>query len=382
MGGGFGGVKAALELSKRQIGKVTLISEHDFFLHHATLYATATGGDEFESVIPLKHIFARHPSVHIVQDTIHSLDPHKKTITGAHATYAYDTLVLALGAVTTFFGIEGMAKHAFGIKTLDEVREFQEHINDEVAAGHIDKEIFVIGGGQTGIELASALHTYTKKLKISHRLKGATPKVVLVEASGRIAGRMSPTASTKISRELRRQGIRIVTNHSVQRLRGNDILIEDKAYPTTTAVWTSGVANNQFFADHAEHFTLAPNGRVIVNKYLEARPHVYVIGDNNTVKYSGTSVPALQQGAHVAKNITRLATRQPQKVFRPHSVPSGVPVGEKWAYVEWFGIYAAGRTGAFIRRLMELYGYCQLLPRKEAFAIWKTRSNNANSTIE
>ncbi len=63
VGGGFGGVKAALELSKRQIGKITLISDHSYFLHHATLYATATGQSTEESVIPLNVIFAKHPNV-------------------------------------------------------------------------------------------------------------------------------------------------------------------------------------------------------------------------------------------------------------------------------------------------------------------------------
>ena len=58
VGGGFGGIKAALELSKRQIGKITLISDESYFLHHATLYATATGKSTEESVIPLNVIFA------------------------------------------------------------------------------------------------------------------------------------------------------------------------------------------------------------------------------------------------------------------------------------------------------------------------------------
>ncbi len=75
VGSGFGGVKAALELSKRQIGKITLITDKSYFLHHATLYATATGKSTEESVIPLNVIFADHPNVKIVEDTITGLDP-------------------------------------------------------------------------------------------------------------------------------------------------------------------------------------------------------------------------------------------------------------------------------------------------------------------
>ena len=58
VGGGFAGVKAALELAKKKLGRVTLISDETFFLHHATLYATATGRATAESVVTLAHIFA------------------------------------------------------------------------------------------------------------------------------------------------------------------------------------------------------------------------------------------------------------------------------------------------------------------------------------
>src|SRR5690349_8560671 len=95
VGGGFGGVKAALELSKRQIGKVTLISDQPYFLHHATLYATATGKSDEESVIPLNVIFAKHPNVEIIQDKIEHLDPSRKLISSKKRDYHYDKLVLA-----------------------------------------------------------------------------------------------------------------------------------------------------------------------------------------------------------------------------------------------------------------------------------------------
>ena len=78
VGGGFAGVKAALELSKRQVGKITLVSDEPYFLHHATLYATATGKNIAESVIPLKDIFAGYNNVTIVQDKISSIDPDRK----------------------------------------------------------------------------------------------------------------------------------------------------------------------------------------------------------------------------------------------------------------------------------------------------------------
>lgn len=372
VGGGFGGVKAALELSKRQIGKITLISDHSYFLHHATLYATATGRSAEESVIPLNVIFEKHPNVEVVEDTVTGFDPHRMLISGKKKDYHYDKLVLSLGSVTTFFGIKGLAQHAYGIKTFEEVEQFQEHIHDEVVHQKLDKEYFVIGAGPTGVEMASALNEYLKSVKNIFRLKNAQPKVTLVETKERILPHMSQTASDKVRRELKKQGIRILVDHKVTALDDGKITIENKLYPTTTAVWTSGVTNNPFFTTNSGYFDTAKDNRIKVNPYLEALENVYVIGDNNTVKYSGMALPALKQATHVAKNITRLATKRPQAHFRPASVPVGLPVGERWGYVEWLGLYVAGRSGRMIRRWMELYGYCQLMPLHKAVPIWRS----------
>lgn len=374
VGGGFAGVKAALELCKRQIGKITLISDQSYFLHHATLYATATGKSTEESVIPLNVIFAEHPNVEIVEDRVEAFDPSRKLLRSNKKEYHYDKLVLALGSVTTFFGIEGMAEHSYGIKTLEEIRKFHDHIHDEVVHQKLDREYFVIGAGPTGIEMAGALNAYLKQLKVLHRLKHSQSKVTLVEAAPQIVPRMSKTAAHKVSTALRKQGIKVLVNHKVNALDDERIVIDGKPHATTTAIWTSGVANNIFFKNNAEHFHLAPNGRVNVNPYLEALDDVYVIGDNATIKFSGMAWPAMHQATHVAKNIARLATKRPQKKYRPRSVPTGLPVGEDWGYIEWHGVYLAGKSGAVVRRWMELYGYCQLVPYKVALPVWRSHN--------
>jgi NADH dehydrogenase len=373
VGGGFGGVKAALELSKRHVGKVTLISDETYFLHHATLYATATGRDSSESIIPLHDIFLNHPNVTVVKDVMESLDPERRLVIGKNKQYHYDALVIAIGSVTTYFNIKGMAQHAYGIKSLDEIRNFQDHIHKEVVQKKLDKEYFIIGAGPTGVEFAGALQEYLKYLISAHRLKNSRAKVTLVEAAPRILPRSSNTAAKIVTQRLRKLGVKVLTNHKVESLDDDHITIDGKKVSTTTAVWTSGVANNPFFAKHSHLFHLAPNGRVNVNPYLEAMPHVYVIGDNNTVKHSGMAWPALQQATFVAKHLSRVATRRPHAAFRSRSVMSGVPVGDRWGYVEWLGLYVSGVAGFWVRRWMELYGYAQLVPFKKARQIWRAR---------
>lgn len=371
VGGGFGGIKAALELSKRRVGKITLIANTSYFLHHATLYATATGKSYAESVIPLEAIFAHHPNVTIVKDTMTHLDAKRRIVVGKRGQYQYNELVLALGSVTTFFGIPGLKQRAFGIKTLDEVKTFQNHIHDEVVEKKLDRDYFVIGAGPTGVELAAALNEYLQSLIHIYRIRGAKSRVILVEAAPRILPRMSKTASEKVRKRLRKLGIAVKTNHKVEALRDDAIVIDGETYPTTTAIWTSGVANSPFYARHDDLFALAPNGKVIVNHALEAFQNVYVIGDNNNVKHSGMAWPALKQATHVAKQIARQRQKRHSRRFYSFSVPTGLPVGESWGYVEWRGVYVAGRLGYFVRRYMELYGYCQLVPLRVALPIWR-----------
>lgn len=371
VGGGFAGVKAALELSKRHVGKITLISDEPYFLHHATLYATATGKNTAESVISLKDIFAVYPNVTVIQDIITSIDPERKLIIGGKKQYSYDEAILALGSVTSYFGIEGMAQHSFGVKSLDQIKRFQDHIHSELVEKKLDKEYFVIGAGPTGVELAGALQEYLTYLIRTHRLKGTRTRVTIVEAAPRIVPRSSVTAARIISKRLKKLGIRVMVNHKVESLSDDFICIEGKKIPTTTAVWTSGVANNPFFAAHDHIFHLAPNGRVNVNPYLEAAKHIHVVGDNNTVKYSGTAWPALQQATYVAKRIAKKASGLPQHGFRPHSFMSGLPVGANWGYVEWMGVYVAGYAGFIVRRWMELSSYRQLVSFQKAVTVWR-----------
>ena len=376
VGGGFGGIKAALELSKRQVGRVTLISDEPYFLHHATLYATATGRNDAESVIPLRHIFEGHPNVEIVTDRITNLDTTKQLVSSRKKAYHYDKLVLALGAVTNYRGIKGMSSHSYGISSLDDIKKFRDQILEEVSEGEADKKFFIVGAGHTGTELAGALSEYVKELKGIYSVDTG-PQIVLVEAGPRILPKMSATAARKVEKRLRKMGVRILVDQRVEALTSRSISVEGHSYPTTTAVWTSGTSNHPFFKKHAADFTLLKNGQVKVSKLLEAKKNIYVIGDNNNTKYSGLASSALQQGAYVAASITKSAGGRPQKPFTARKATQSIPLGDHWGYVEKFGIYVAGHTGATLRRFIELRGLLQLMPLKQALPIWRARSLRA-----
>src|SRR5690606_31897720 len=132
---------------------ITLVSDQDYFLHHATLYATATGRSRDESVIPLKDIFA-NGNVKVVKDRAVSIDAARKLLIGDKKSYPYDSLIVALGVVTSYFNIEGLSSYSYGIKTLPEVDIFRNRLCEVIEADeHTHKTYVVVGAGPTGVEL-------------------------------------------------------------------------------------------------------------------------------------------------------------------------------------------------------------------------------------
>ena len=129
IGGGFGGIRAALRLSEDKTNEITLISDRPTFQYYPTLYSSATGHSHLESWAPLGEIFADKANVKVFIDTIESLQAGEKTVRGKSGTvYHYDTLIMALGVVTTYFGIPGLETFAYGIKSEEEIKKLKQRL--------------------------------------------------------------------------------------------------------------------------------------------------------------------------------------------------------------------------------------------------------------
>ena len=150
VGGGFAGVKAALELSEHSDKfDVTLISDRSDFRYYPTLYHTATGGRAAQSSIPLATIFD-DKQVEVQKGRVKRIDrDKKKVLTDLHRELPYDTLILALGAITNFFGIDGMKKFSYGIKSVEDAKRFKAHLHKQLEDERKpDLNYVIIGGGQ------------------------------------------------------------------------------------------------------------------------------------------------------------------------------------------------------------------------------------------
>jgi NADH dehydrogenase len=371
VGGGFGGVKAALALSKKKNARITLITDKPDFQYYPALYGTATGHSHLQSWIPLGEIFADHDNIDVIIDSVTTLDKASKTITTASgATHKYNKLILALGSVTTYFGIPGLNDYAYGIKSHDEITRLKQHLLEEFSKPDgADKDFLIVGAGPTGVELASALGTYLKHLKKRYRQHEPRITISIIEAAPRVLPRMSEQASAMVAERLKKLRVHVELNKKVEEETAYSLIVSGKPIKSHTVIWTSGVANNPFFKANADQFELSPNGKVIVDAHLRSGQDVYVIGDNAFTQWSGLAQTALRDGIFVAKHILGKSNKK----YVAKLPPVVVPVGEDWAIFEYKKIRFGGKLGAIIRSAADFVGYSDILPFGQALGVWRAQ---------
>jgi NADH dehydrogenase len=372
VGGGFGGVKAALEIAKNPKNRVTLITDKPDFQYYPTLYSSATGHSYRESWAPLGEIFGDHKNVDVHIDEITHLDADQRIVSGASKTdYHYDHLILALGVVTTYFNIEGLETYAYGIKSEAEIRRLKHRFYIDIAENHtFDKNYVIVGAGPTGVELAAALCTYLRRLAEHYEMRSHRVSVRLVEAAPRVLPRSAPAVSKRVEKRLKSLGVKVETNKKVEEATATELIVSGKPVTSHTVIWTSGVANHPFFAKHPDVFRFAPNNRVVVDAHLEAAKDIYVIGDNAATPFTGLAQTAIHDARFVARNLDRKARRKSLAGYKAVRPIQAIPVGANWAVIEWGWFRLYGYVASLIRRAADLFGYSEVFPLGTSLSSW------------
>jgi len=374
VGGGFGGVKAALELAKDKKVNVTLVSERDHFLFYPALYSTATGRSRRQSIIPLTKLF-HGTRVRVVEDSVIGLDTIRRIVVTREHQLRYDRIVFALGVVTSYFGITGLDTYSYSIKSALEIDRFKKHLHDELTSDkHLDKNYIIVGAGPTGVELSAALAHYLDRIATAHNIRHSRIRLSLVEAAARVLPRMSEKTSHLVTERLKDLRVTVMTNKKVESEDDDSVIISGKDIPSKTVVWTSGVANHPFFTEHNDIFKLAKNGRVDVDEHLKVDKYIYVIGDNANTPHTGLAQTAIGDGIFVAKAIRAEAHGRVLPTYKPKMPPIVIPVGENWAILEYGPIRITGFVAAFIRKTADFMGYTDYFPLGKALQLWLTES--------
>jgi NADH dehydrogenase len=370
IGAGFGGIKAALGLAGNPAFSVTLLSDQENFRYYPTLFNIALGKSHLGATIPLAEIFEGKKNIEIVKATAQTIDRQSKIVkTEDSKSYPYDHLIIALGVITNFFGIEGLDKYSYGIKTLEDAQRLRDHLHKQlVDEKKPDVNYVIVGGGPTGVELAGALPGYIRHILKKHDIKDASIHVDLVEAAPRLVPRMPEPYSRAVAKRLSKLGVTLYLNETVKAEGPDTLQMSSHALDSHTVVWTSGVTNHPFLK--ANNFALNERAKAKVDDHLQSEPNIYVIGDNADTEFSGMAQTALYDGQFIAAHLSRQATGKKLVSYKTKKPVYVIPAGPKWAGVIWGHLHLYGWAGWVLREAADFKGFSDYEPWWKASKHW------------
>ena len=338
IGGGFGGIKVAQSLKNADV-KITLVDRTNHHLFQPLLYQVAMAGlSPAEIASPLRSILRKQKNITVVLDEVLSINLTTHNITMSNGEVKYDYLVLATGVENSYFGNNHWARHAVGLKDLDEAIEIRRRVL--VAFEEAEREqnaerqhklltFVVIGGGPTGVELAGTLAELARYvLKRDFRtINPASTRVILVERGDRILVSFPKTLSIKATEQLKHLGVEVLTGVGVTDITAEGVHLGDTFIPSATVLWGAGVQSTAITKTLGVELDRA--GRVIIEPDLSIKDHpeVYVIGDAACFTHQtgqplpGVAPVAMQQGVIAAQNILNTIDKKPREKF--HYVDKG-----------------------------------------------------------
>lgn len=373
VGGGFGGVKTALELANKPDVKVTLITQRSSFEYHGALYRSATGHSPKEVSIPLRDIFADAKNVEVVLDTVVRINEQDRLVGGEMGEkYAYDFLVLALGNVINYFGIEGMDKHSYSMDNISSTLNLREQLKQQLSKeSKKPLKVVVIGAGASGVELSGELHQFAKLVAAKHSIKPRKLDVTLVEGSDRVLPAFTERASRKAAKRLKKVGVKLRLNTRVNSCEPDKVCVSGDDLAADIIVWTAGASPASLYAKHPYIFEL-DRGRAVVDSHLRAvnQPYIYVIGDNAATKYSGMAQTAIHNALYVAGDILANQAGKRHRDYKPKPPIYVVPIGPGWAVYQKGSVVRTGRFGWRVRRNADLEIFRYFEPYEKAIKLW------------
>lgn len=322
IGGGFGGVFTALDLAGT--GEVTLICDEDHFLLTPMLYEYLSGEVEAWHIAPdYKELL--DSDVRYIRGAVTEVDLEARevSIEGQAERIAYDVLVLAVGGVTNYWNIPGAEEHSLPFRKLrdaDRLRqrmiEALDRIPPDLAPQDVQRALTfaVVGGGASGVELATKMSDLLTDAFTRRALKGM-PRVMVIEMSNQVVPGMDEELRVYVEDALKAARVDVHTETRVLAVSDKGFTIEHKGQQqeleAAAVVWTAGVRVNPL----VEKLDLEKDkrGLLVVEPTLQARGHerVFALGDIAFFKdasppLAGTAQLAYQQAGLASKNVKAL----------------------------------------------------------------------------
>ena len=340
VGGGFGGLSAALRLGRAPV-EVTLVDRCNYHLFQPLLYQVATGTLSPANIAsPLRNILKRHKNTRVLLAEATGIDAANRRVILSDGSIEYDTLIVSTGSSHQYFGHDDWEEFARGLKTVEDATDMRRRIllAFETAERETDPEklraymtFVIVGGGPTGAELAGALAEIARDtLRRDFRnIDPSQARIILVEGTDRVLPVYPPKLSEAARKMIERLGVIVRTGAMVTDVKKESVTVREgdrtETIPTRTVLWAAGVLGSPLGRIVAQETgaTIDKAGRVSVEPDLTVagHPEIYVIGDlanfvHQTGKpLPGVAQPAIQEGRYVAEAIAR---RLRGEKFRPY----------------------------------------------------------------
>jgi len=395
VGGGFAGLNAARAL-KHAPARVTLVDRRNFHLFQPLLYQVATAALSPANIAsPLRYILKKQKNVNVILAEVTGFDLKSQKVLLKDGELSYDTLVVAAGSENNFFGHDDWAKHAPGLKSLEDATQIRSRILHAFEAAERETNpdlraalltFVVVGAGPTGVELAGALGEIARDTLRNefHSIQTQSAKILLLDSVTRVLPPYPEELSAKAKSALDNLGVSFQPETIVTGISADAITVrqngEDKSIPTRTVLWAAGVKASplgQALAQ-ASGLPLQRGGKVSVQPDLRLTGYqnVLVVGDmaaltDHTGKYlPGTAPVAMQQGRYAARLIeTSLQgkTIEPFKYFHKGDMAT---IGRKIAVAHVWGFKFNGTLAWLSWLFIHLWYIAKFEDRLLVFLQW------------
>jgi NADH:ubiquinone reductase (H+-translocating) len=379
IGAGFAGSYVARLLGRHRGDlDVTLVDPHNFMLYTPLLPEAASGTVEPRHVVVPVRVMCPHARLMLGRVGALDLDQHVVTVQrpeGGETTAGFDTLVVALGAVSRTAPIPGLLEHAIGFKSVAEAIQLRNQVLEqlELAATATDEAerrrrlTFVfVGGGYAGVEAMAELEDLCRDAgRYYPELRDEPRRWLLVDLGLRILPELGGTLAPYATRQLERRGFELHLGTSLKSVDANGVELSDgTVVPTATLVWTAGVRPNPLAAQLG--LPVDEHGRVPVDEHLRVAglEGVWALGDVASVPNAATPghadpptcQHALRQARRLARNLVAEVHSRPLRAYRYRMLGQTATLGRHKGVAEMFGrIRLRGFAGWWFTRTYHLY---------------------------
>ncbi len=363
IGGGFAGMNFVKALANDNRFELTLVDSNNYHTFSPLLYQVGMAFIEPSNIsYPFRRMFQGKSNLRFHLGDVVRVDVDNKMVFTNTGTLSYDSLVLALGTESNFFGMENVRKHALALKTIADATNLRNHLlltmeravtTTDPAERQSHLNVVIAGAGPSGIEVAGMLAELSTSIgaKEYPEIKRMKPSIYLVEAAPVVLQPMSKKSQDEAYRVLEELDVKILLNTAVKDfIDGKVVFANGESIATKSLIWTSGVTGREI--PGLPSSSIGRGGRVLVNELLNVNGvnDVYAIGDisldKSDAKYPNghpqLAQVAIQQGIFLAGNFKRQADGKADKRFQYHNKGTMAIIAKYHAVVDLRKMFMKG----------------------------------------